>query len=151
MVTDYRVVADVGAPAVVVVHDRDGLLPSVRGLCDALAAAGLTALAVDLHDAGSPADDAPARGRIAGVVRDLRRSGVMAPRISGLGLGAGGALVLDLAAAGLFDSVVAYAVAGAHADADLPCPVLLQELGEAQDPRAASRSWEATVAFLGGR
>lgn len=148
MVTDYRVVADVGAPAVVVVHDRHGLPPHVRALCDALAGARVTAVAVDL-DEGLRADAALVRRHITDVVRDLRRSGVMAPRISGLGVGAGGALVLELAAAGLFDGVVVYDVPSAS-ERDLPCRVLAHAAGAEAEP-GAGESWDATVAFLGGR
>lgn len=144
MVTDYRVVAGVGAPAVVVVHDHSDLLPPVRALCDALSGLGLTVVALD-----ATADAGAARSRITAAVRDLRRSGVMAPRISGLGLGEGAVTVLDLAAAGLFDSVVTYGAATAS-DADLPCPVLTHA-ATPDDPQTADESWGATATFLTGR
>lgn len=147
MVTDYRVVAGVGAPAVVVVHDHSGPQSSVQALCDALAGIGLTVVA--LGDVGSTVDAAPARSRITDAVRDLRRSDAMAPRISGLGLGAGAMHVLALAAAGLFDSVVTYGTA-ADLQVDLPCPVLAHP-GGPDDPLDADETWSATAAFLTGR
>src|SRR3712207_7468077 len=48
---------------VVVVHDWYGQLPHVRALCDDLASAGFTALAVDLYDGATAADEAEAEDR----------------------------------------------------------------------------------------
>ena len=149
MVTDYRVVAGVGAPAVVVVHDREGAPPALQGALDALGGAGLTVVAIALGAAGSSEELTAVRRRVTDAVRDLRRGGVLAPRISGIGLGAGGPLVLQLATVGLFDSVVAYGTEPGP-DMDLPCPVLAHA-GDPHEPQAATESWTRTVGFLTGR
>lgn len=134
---DHLVVAERGAPAVVVVHDWYGLLPHVVTLCDFLAQAGLTAHAVDLYDGRATTDEAEAeqlmdrldgtaaRQRLAAAVRLLRGGDVMAPRISAVSYSMGGTLALDTARAGLFDAVVAYYATGSPQDAPLPCPVQL--------------------------
>ena len=155
---DHLVLAGRGAPAVVVVHDRYGVLPHVMDTCAALAEAGLTAVAVDLYDGASTTDEDEAERlmdaldrevathRLAAAVRDLRRAEVLAPRISALGYGMGGELALSAAAAGLFDAVVAYGASLGPGAAPLPCPVQLHPAGT-----AAAKAWESTVQFLGGR
>ena len=156
---DHIVVARRGAPAVVVVHDRYGLLPHVAAVCGALAAAGLSALAVDLYLGRTTTDEAEAAQlldslepattlqRLAGAVRDLRRSDVLAPRIAALGYGSGAAQALEAAAAGLFDAVVAYGGTPEPPALPLPCPVMVHAGVAADDPHA----WRQTVQFLGGR
>lgn len=138
---DHVVLASRGAPAVVVVHDWYGLLPHVVTLCERLAAAGLSAHAVDLYDGRSTTDEheaeqlmdaldgAAARQRLAAVVRDLRRGDVLAPRISAIGYSMGGQLALSAAASGLFDAVVAYDASLGPTDAPMPCPVQLHLAG----------------------
>jgi carboxymethylenebutenolidase len=49
-----------GGPGVLVVHDWYGLLPSVQERCDALAAAGFVALAPDLYQGRTAANEAEA-------------------------------------------------------------------------------------------
>ena len=151
---DYFAGAGAGAPAVVVVHDWYGLLPHVVDRCDALAAAGLSALAVDLYDGRSTTDEAEAerlmgeldgaaaRARLVAAVRDLRRADVLAPRVSAIGFRTGGQLALEAAAMGLFDAVVAYDAPLTPASAALPCPVLLH-------PADSASAWSATLEFLG--
>lgn len=161
--TDYFVAAGNGAPAVVVAHDWYGLLPHVRALCDGLAQAGLSALAVDFYDGRSTTDEAEAeqlmgeldgahaKSRLTEAVRNLRRADVMAPRISGIGFGMGAQLVLDTATAGLFDAVVAYDASSTPVQSALPCPVLVHRDGLADvDAEAADAAWASTLAFLGG-
>ena len=135
--TDYCQVAAIGAPGVVVVHDWYGLLPHVRSLCDDLASAGLSAVAVDLYDGRATTDEAEAaqlmdaldgtaaRTKLEAAVRDLRRSDAMAPRVSAVAFSMGGQLALGAAASGLFDAVVAYYASPSPQQAPLPCPVQL--------------------------
>lgn len=118
-------------------HDRYGLLPHVVALCESLAEAGLSALAVDLYDGRSTTDEAEAdllmdrldgagaREGLTSAVRHLRGAEVMAPRISAVSFSMGGMLVLDMARSGLFDAVVAYYATASPQDAPLPCPVQL--------------------------
>lgn len=160
---DHLAVAARGAPAVVVVHDWYGLLPHVRDVCEALAAAGLTAVAVDLYDGGSTTDEdeaavlmdaldgAAARERLAGAVRDLRRADVLAPRVSALGYSMGGDLALSSATAGLFDAVVAYYATLPPERAPLPCPVQLHLAGavDFEPPDLPQQFVDATLAVGG--
>ncbi|MPZ72095.1 MAG: alpha/beta fold hydrolase [Nitriliruptorales bacterium] len=137
-VTDYLAAAEHGAPAVVVVHDWFGLLPEVMQQCDDLAAAGYTALGVDLYDgrtAGDPAEAesmmgglriAAARDHLAAAVRRLRGSPFLAPRIAAVGFSMGGWLALHAAAKGQFDAIAAYyAVLEPPETVPMPCPVQL--------------------------
>ena len=159
----YRAVAEVGAPAVVVVHDWYGLLPHVRGVCDRLAAAGVTALAVDLYGGRSTTDETQAealmaaldggaaRQQIIAAVRDARRAGVLAPRVLGLGYSMGGQLVLDLARQGLFDAAVAYYASLGPDDVPMPCPLQLHLAGEVDfEPPDLPQQFTAAVRAAGG-
>lgn len=161
---DYLSLAGPRAPGVVVVHDWYGLLPHVRRLCDDLAAAGLTALAVDLYDGESTADDAraeqlmdtldpaEAQRRVAEAVRRLRGAEALAPRICGLGFSMGGWVALHGAAKGLFDAVVGYYTAlNAGEETALPCPLLLHlsELDD-WDPPDQPERFAAEVNARGG-
>lgn len=158
---DHLVVARRGAPAVVVVHDRYGLLPEHSATVGALAEAGFTAVAVDLYDGRIATDGADAARlsdaldrvaalqRLAAAVRDLRRAEVLAPRIAAIGYGMGGTVTLEAAAMGLFDAVVVYG-ASAPAPTPLPCPVLLHDAGGAHHAADTSPTrWQRTLEFLG--
>ena len=160
---DYFAGAGAGAPAVVVVHDWYGLLPHVVRLCDTLAEAGLTALAVDLYDGRSTTDEAEAerlmdeldgaaaRARLAAAVRDLRRAEVLAPRVSAIGFSMGGQLALGTAAMGLFDAVVAYYASLTPTEAAMPCPVQLHLAGVVDfDPPDLPQQFVAAVRAAGG-
>ena len=160
---DYLVPAGEGAPGVVVVHDWYGLLPHVRTLCDELAATGFSTVAVDLYDGQSTTDEseaehlmealdgAAARLRLAAAVRDLRRSGVMAPRVAAVGFSMGGQLVLGTAAAGLFDMVVAYYASLGPDDGPMPCPMQLHLAGVVDfEPADLPQQFVAAVLGAGG-
>ena len=137
----YLAAAGEGAPSVVVVHDWYGQFPHVRSLCDDLAGRGLSALAVDLYDGATttdPAvaerlmhalDGAAAHAALADAVRTMRRSGVMASRVSAVGFSMGGQLTLSAAKRGLFDSAVAYYASLGGDDVPMPCPVQLHLAG----------------------
>lgn len=146
-----------------VVHDWYGLLPHVRAVCDRIAAAGLTAVAVDLYAGRSTTDEAEAeslmdaldgaaaRQQIIGAVRDVRRAGVLAPRVLGLGYSMGGQLLLDLARQGLFDAAVAFYASLSPADAPLPCPLQLHLAGEVDfDPADLPQQFTAALRAAGG-
>lgn len=158
---DHLVAGRRGAAAVVVVHDRHGLLPEYTATVDALAEAGFTAVAVDLYEGRRPTDDDDAARlsdalnrvavlqRLAAAVRDLRRADVLAPRIAAIGYGMGGTIALEAAAIGLFDAVVAYGPPR-PAPAPLPCPVLLHDGGDTAPAAGTSTTtWQRTLAFLG--
>jgi carboxymethylenebutenolidase len=126
-----------GGPGVLVVHDWYGLLPSVRERCDALAAAGFVALAPDLYDGRTAADDgeaerlmdeleaAPARKRLDQAVGWLAAAG--GGHVGAVGFSMGGSLALTEATAGTLDAVVAYYATLDPASArSVACPVLLQ-------------------------
>lgn len=160
---DHVVLAERGAPAVVVVHDWYGLLPHVQKLCERLVEAGFSVYAVDLYDGRSTTDEgeaeqlmdaldgAVARQRLAAAVRDLRRGDALAPRITAVGYSMGGQLALSTAAAGLFDAVVAYyASLGPH-DVPMPCPVQLHLAGAVDfEPPDMPQQFVAAVRDTGG-
>ena len=141
---DYLVLPRAGAPAVVVVHDWYGQLTHVRALCDDLASAGFTALAVDLYDGQTAADEAEAerlmedldpataKQQLIQAVRTLRSTEASAPRVSSVSFSMGGQLALRCAQQGLFDAAVSYYAALSPRDAPLPCPVQLH-LAEIDD------------------
>jgi carboxymethylenebutenolidase len=129
---------------VLVVHDWYGPLPHVRLACDALADAGLLALAPDLYDGRTTTDPTEAerlmdaldtgraRARLATAVDELRgRTG--GRRVGALGFSMGGWLALLEATTGKLDAVAAYyAALGDRERAPIRCPVLLQ-LAEVDD------------------
>ena len=150
-----------GGPAILVVHDWFGLLPHVRQLCEALAAEGFTALAVDLYDGRSTTDPAEAadlmdeldvataQATIAAGVRRLRGVEAMAPRIGGLGFSMGGWLALHAATKGLFDAVVTYYAALDSGETQpTTCPLLLNlaQVDEWDPPDAPERFAQAVEA-----
>jgi carboxymethylenebutenolidase len=131
----YLAAPDGGGPGVLVLHDYYGLLPSVREQCDALAEAGMVALAPDLYGGRVAADDgeaeglmgdlelAKARAWVGEAVAWLRASS--RGRIGGVGSSMGGALVLLEATTGSLDAVVVYYATLAPASArQVTCPVL---------------------------
>ena len=141
--TGYLAEAAGPGPGVVVAHDWYGLLPSVRAACDALAGAGLTALAPDFYGGRTTTDpgeaealldklDVPeARAELAAAIAELRDRGP--GRVGALGWSAGGWLTLLHATGGGLDAVVAYYAALAPSDRDtITCPVLLH-LAEVDD------------------
>src|SRR5690349_5279452 len=69
-----------GPGAVVVLHEWDGLGPYIRDVSDRIAAAGFTAVALDLYDGELATDDAEA-GRLQGQI--LRDPDAAAARIGG--------------------------------------------------------------------
>jgi carboxymethylenebutenolidase len=155
--TGYLAEAAGPGPGVVVAHDWYGLLPSVRTACDALAGAGLTALAPDFYAGRTTTDpgeaealmdklDVPeARAELTAAIAELRdrrpgRAAAIAElrdrgpgRVGALGWSAGGWLTLLHATGGGLDAVVAYYAALAPSDRDtITCPVLLH-LAEVDD------------------
>jgi carboxymethylenebutenolidase len=141
--TGYLAEAAGPGPGVVVAHDWYGLLPSVRAACDALAGAGLTALAPDLYGGRTTTDpgeaealldklDVPeARAQLTAAIAELRDRGP--GPVGALGWSAGGWLTLLHATDGGLDAVVAYYAALAPSDRDtITCPVLLH-LAEVDD------------------
>jgi carboxymethylenebutenolidase len=138
---------------VLVVHDWYGPLPHVRLACDALADAGLLALAPDLYDGRTTTDPTDAerlmdaldtgraRARLATAVDELRgRTG--GRRVGALGFSMGGWLALLEATTGKLDAVAAYyAALGERERAPIRCPVLLQlaEVDEWEPPDAVER------------
>jgi carboxymethylenebutenolidase len=126
-------------PGVLVVHDDFGARPHVHDMCDALAAAGFTALGPDLYGGRLATDPADAerlvasldltrsRGMLTTAARQLRAHPSVRPeRIGAIGFAIGGWLALATAISGALDAVVAYyAALGANDRASIPCPVLL--------------------------
>jgi carboxymethylenebutenolidase len=121
---------------VVVVHDWYGHLPHLRDQCDALEAAGMTALAPDLYDGRLTADEneaaqlfgdldlARAQSRLLLSIEQLRQRG--AERIGLLGFSTGGYLALRLAGETQVEAAVAYYAALVGAErAPIGCPVQL--------------------------
>lgn len=161
---EYLASAGAGAGGVVVVHDWCGQLPHVRARCDDLAAAGFTAVAVDLYDGASTASEdeaeqlrdaldwAGARFTVEAAVRRLRGAGISAPRIGAVGFSIGGRLVLESAIRGAFDAVAAYdGVLRPEAAAPIPCPVLLQVADAVDwDPPDLPERFAEAVAGAGG-
>jgi carboxymethylenebutenolidase len=122
----------------VVVHDWYGQLPHVRAVADELAAAGLTALAVDLYDGRTATDPgqaeqlagqmdrAAAPGRLDEAVTTLKARTGGGP-VGVLGWSLGGMWAVDLATRGAVDAAAIYYAAGDEDDAArIRCPVLLQ-------------------------
>jgi len=128
-----------GPPAagVVVVHDWYGQLPHVRAVADELAAAGLTALAVDLYDGRTATDPGQAEtladqmDRAAAPTRLDEAVAALKARTDGgpvgvLGWSLGGMYAVGLATRGELAAVALYYAAGDEDDAaKLHCPVLL--------------------------
>ena len=119
---------------VVVAHDWYGHLPHLRQRCDALAKAGMTALAPDFYDGQITADDFEAerlfraldvelaRERVVEAVEHLRRLG--AERIGLLGFSMGGWLELLVATVLSVEAVtVYYATLEADEWSPIACPV----------------------------
>jgi carboxymethylenebutenolidase len=152
-------------PGVLVVHDYFGAMPHVRDLCDALAAAGFTALSPDLYGgrlATDPAeaerllaglDVARARAMLTAAARQMRAHPSVRPeRIGAVGFAMGGWLSLRVATGGVLDAVVAYyAALGPDERAHIPCPVLLQ-LAEIDrwDPPDSPEAFVAELRAAGG-
>jgi carboxymethylenebutenolidase len=145
------------APGVVLVHDAFGLTPHVRDYADELAMAGFAVETVDLYDGATTSgptgaeglpdalDGGPGTAAIADAGRRLRDAG--APAVGAVGFSSGGSLVLQAAAVGDVDAVVAYYATRPPSDAaTTACPVQLH-LAE-QDELEAPEDVAAYVAGL---
>jgi carboxymethylenebutenolidase len=132
----YLVEAPTPRAGVVVAHDWYGHLPHLRERCDALAGAGMTALAPDLYGGPFTADEAEA-ARLAGELdlgvaterlllsmEFLHQRGV--ERLGLLGFSIGGRLVLRLAGSTPVAAAAAYYAALEPAEREpIGCPVQL--------------------------
>jgi len=129
-----------GRGAVVVLHEWDGVVPHIRDVTDRVAAAGFTAVALDLYDGESAArgDDADAArlqrqimrdpdaaaARIAGAVGELRQRGHS--KVATMGFCTGASLSLLTSAMYPIDATVAYYGIFAHrANRKITSPVLV--------------------------
>jgi carboxymethylenebutenolidase len=146
------------------VHDDFGSLPHIREFCDALAAAGFTALGPDLYGgrlASDPTeadelvaslDRTRAIGMLTTAARQLRAHPSVRPeRIGAIGFAIGGWLALRSAMVGVLNAVVAYyAAVGRDDRVPIPCPVLLH-LAEADrwDPPDLAQSFVADLSAAG--
>jgi carboxymethylenebutenolidase len=145
-----------GRGAVVVLHEWDGLGPYIRDVTDRVAAAGFTAVALDLYDGETASDDAEAArlqgqilrdpdaaaGRVAGAVEELRQRGYS--KVATLGFCTGASLSLLTSAMYPIDATVAYyGIFEQRADRKMTNPALLH-LAEHEEyyPSAARfRAW----------
>ncbi|HEY4224468.1 MAG TPA: dienelactone hydrolase family protein [Pseudolysinimonas sp.] len=132
------VYGEIGAPAVVVVHDDFGRLPWLQPFAESLAGrAGLRVIVPDLYDGVATHDPReadelvvqlaaePVRDAVIAELRSATESG--SERVGIVGFSAGGTLALKIAQAGEVDAVVAYyATLTAAQQSIIPCPVLLQ-------------------------
>ena len=151
-------VAGDGPGAVVVLHEWDGLVPRIREVADRVAAAGFTAVALDLYDGESaePGDDEAAARlqrritadpdaaakRVADVVDALHRRGH--PKVATLGFCTGSSLSLLTSATYTIDATVAYyGIFEDRADQKIDNPVLihLAEHEEYYPPAERFRDW----------
>jgi carboxymethylenebutenolidase len=135
---------EVGAPAVVVVHDDFGRLPWLVPFAEALAGrGGLRVIVPDLYDGVATEDEDAARELREQIFTEAARDGVIAElreakaggseRVGIVGFSAGGTLALQIAQAGEVDAVAAYdATLTAAQHGIIPCPALLHlaEQGE---------------------
>ena len=129
-----------GPGAVVVLHEWDGVVPHIRDVTDRVAAAGFTAVALDLYDGQSAAkgDDAEAGRlqrqimrdqeaaavRVAGALAELREQGHA--KVAVMGFCTGAALSLLVSAMFPIDAAVAYyGIFEGHADRKITSPVLV--------------------------
>jgi carboxymethylenebutenolidase len=121
-------------PGVVVVHDWYGPLPHIADLADELTMAGFDVEVVDLYDGtttldagraevlAEALDGSDARESIVAAAKRLRAGG--ARQVGAIGFSLGGSLVLQVAARGALDAVVAYYATGDPASR-IACPVQL--------------------------
>jgi carboxymethylenebutenolidase len=125
---------------VVVLHEWHGLVPHIRDIADRLAAAGFTAVALDLYEGetAAPGDDAKAArlqrtimrdpdaaaSRIAGAIGELRQRGHA--KVATMGFCTGASLSLLTSAVCPIDATVAYYGIFEHrADRKMTNPVLV--------------------------
>jgi carboxymethylenebutenolidase len=162
--TGYLSEPAVPGPGVLVVHDYYGPLPHIREFCDALAAAGFTALGPDMYHGQLATDAAAAEQLLAGLdvarsrsmlttaARQLRAHPSVRPeRIGAVGFAMGGWLSLLTATGGVLDAVVAYyAALGPDERAHIGCPVLIH-LAEVDrwDPPDAPEAFVAELRASG--
>jgi carboxymethylenebutenolidase len=110
---------DGGRSVVVVLHEWDGVVPHTLEVAARIAAEGFTAVALDLYDGESAADDVEAARR-----EELRRRGH--PRVAALGFCTGASLALLASASFPLDAAVAYyGIFEDHADRRMTNPVLV--------------------------
>ncbi|MEO5921414.1 MAG: dienelactone hydrolase family protein [Pseudolysinimonas sp.] len=128
-----------GAPIVVVLHDKYGRLPWLEPYAEALAnRGGLRVLVPDFYDGVATTEsegasalmaaltDEAAAGILGETIAAERGEGIDAQRIGLVGFSMGGGIALRGAQAGLADAVVAYYATLGPADPGIvPCPVLL--------------------------
>ena len=129
-----------GPGAVVVLHEWHGVVPHIRDVTDRVAAAGFTAVALDLYDGESAAtgDDAEAArlqrhitrdpdataARIAGAAGELRQRGHS--KVATMGFCTGAALSLLTSAMYPIDATVGYyGIFEQRADRKITSPVLV--------------------------
>jgi carboxymethylenebutenolidase len=149
-----------GPGAVVVLHEWDGVVPHIRDVSDRVAAAGFTAVALDLYDGESAAtgDDAEAArlqrqilrdpdaaaARIARAVGELRDRGHA--KVATMGFCTGASLSLLTSATYPIDAAVAYyGIFERRADRKITSPVLvhLAEHEEHYPSAERFRAWFA--------
>ena len=146
-----------GVPAVVVLHEWDGLVPHIRDVTERVASAGFTAVAPDLYDGASAPwgdgvearrlqgrilrDPEGAAARIALAIDGLRERGH--PRVATLGFCTGGALSLLTSALHPVDATVAYyGIFPRRGERNIPNPVLVHVAEhEEHNPAAAPQQF----------
>jgi len=130
---------DIGAPIVVILHDKYGRLPWLGPYAEALAnRGGFRVLVPDFYDGVATTESEDARalmrnltdegaaGILSATIDAERGEGIDAQRVGLVGFSMGGGIALRAAQAGLADAVVAYyATLGPDDPGIVPCPVLL--------------------------
>lgn len=130
---------DVGAPIVVILHDKYGRLPWIEPYAVALAnRGGVRVLVPDFYDGYATTVSEDATGLMRALTHDAahrilnsaidaeRGDGIDAQRVGLIGFSMGGGIALRAAQEGLADAVVAYyATLGPDEPGIVPCPVLL--------------------------
>lgn len=129
---------DNGPSAVVVLHEWDGVVPQTLDVTERVAAEGFTAVALDLYDGESAADDVEAArlqrrilrdpeaaaARVARAVEELRGRGH--DKVAAMGFCTGASLALLTSASSPIDATVAfYGIFEDHADRRMANPVLI--------------------------
>lgn len=152
-----------GGPAVIVIPGDLGLDGDLRRTADRMAAAGLTALVVDLYQGALPTTDEDARTRMQALDRRVAvdhirqaarllrtRQGVDAGKVGIIGGGAGGELALRAAlATSDFSAVVTYDFPADDTTMQrLQAPLLALAGVPRDDADAANAAWTKTMAFF---
>ncbi len=130
---------DVGAPLVVILHDKYGRLPWLEPYAEALAnRGGLRVLVPDFYDGVATTESEDGRALMAALtdeeasdilsaaIDSERGEGMDAQRVGLIGFSMGGRIALRAAQEGVADAVVAYyATLGPDEPGIVPCPVLM--------------------------